>query len=312
MKTPMSPQTLLTRASISILSGLLLLATAGCGGSASGSPLPPPSPSPGPQGTLPRFSHVVLVVEENHGYFDVIGSSAMPYLNSLAAQYGLCTQYFANAHPSIGNYFMLTTGQLVTGDDTFTGTVDADNVVRVLIAAGKTWKSYAESLPSVGFTGGGAYPYAKRHNPLSYFTDVVNSSTEVNNLVPLSQLASDLANNQLPDFSLVVPNLLDDAHDAPLQAADVWLEHNLQPLILSPAFQNNGLLIIVFDEAATSDVNHGGGHVAALIISPLAKKGYQSSTLYQHQSTLRLILEGLGLSSYPGGASSAPQMTEFF
>jgi len=311
MKTPMSTPTLLTQASISILSGLVLLATAGCGGSASGSPQPPSS-SPGPRGTLPRFSHVVLVVEENHGYSDVIGSSAMPYLNRLAGQYGLSTQYFANTHPSIGNYFMLTTGQLVTGDDAFAGTVDADNVVRDLIAAGKTWKSYAESLPSVGFTGGDAYPYAKRHNPLSYFTDVVNSSTEVNNLVPFSQLASDLANNQLPDFSFVVPNLLDDAHDAPLQLADVWLEQNLASLISSPAFQKDGLLIIVFDEAATSDATHGGGHVAAVIISPLAKKGYQSTTLYQHQSTLRLILQGLGVSSYPGGASSAPEMTEFF
>jgi hypothetical protein len=75
---------------------------------------------------------------------------------------------------------MLTTGQLVTSDDTFTGTVDADNVVRHLIAAGKTWKSYAESLPAVGFTDGDAYPYAKRRNPPSYFTDLVNSSTEVN------------------------------------------------------------------------------------------------------------------------------------
>jgi hypothetical protein len=310
MKTPMSSKTLLNQASISILSGLVLLATAGCGGSSSGSPQPP-SPSPGPRGTLPRFSHVVLVVEENHGYFDVIGSSAMPYLNGLAAQYGLSTQYFANIHPSIGNYFMLTTGQPVPSDDTFTGTVDADNLVRDLIAAGKTWKSYAENLPSVA-TGSGDYPYAKRHNPLSYFTDVVNSSTEVNNLVPFSQLASDLANDQLPEFSLVVPNLLDDAHDAPLQVADAWLKKNLAPLIESPAFQTDGLLIIVFDEAATSDGTHGGGHVAAVIISPLAKKGYQSTTLYQHQSTLRLILQGLGVSSYPGGASSAPEMTEFF
>jgi len=111
----------------------------------------------------------------------------MPYLNSLASQYCLATQYFANAHPSIGNYFMLTTGQLVTSDDAFAGTVGADNIVRQLIAAGKTWKSYAESIPSTGYTGGDSYPYAKRHNPFAYLTDVASSSTQVNNLVSLSQ-----------------------------------------------------------------------------------------------------------------------------
>jgi phosphatidylinositol-3-phosphatase len=253
-----------------------------------------------------------LVVEENHSYSEVVGSSAMPYLNSLASQYGSATQYFANTHPSIGNYFMLTTGQLVTNDDTFTGTVSADNIVRDLIAASKTWKSYAESIPSQGYTGGDSYPYAKRHNPLAYFTDVVNSSSQVQNLVSLSQFNSDVANDQLPTFSFLVPNLLDDAHDGPLQLADAWLQQNVAPLISSSAFQKDGLLIIVFDEAETSDSANGGGHVVALVISPKAKQGYQSKTLYQHQSTLRLILDGLGVPTLPAAANSAPEMSEFF
>jgi phospholipase C len=261
---------------------------------------------------VPLFGHVVLVVEENHSYSEVIGNSAMPYLNSLAAQYGLATQYYANTHPSIGNYFMLMTGQIVTNNDLFMGTIDVDNMVRELIAAGKTWKSYAESIPYHGFTGGDTYPYAKRHNPFSYFTDVVNSSTQVQNLVSLSQFQSDLANNQLPNFSYLVPNLLDDGHDGPLQVADAWLQHNVAPLISDSTFQADGLLIIVFDEANTNDSTNGGGHVAALIISPKAKQGFHSTALYQHQSTLRLILQGLGVTTFPGAASNAPQMGEFF
>jgi hypothetical protein len=108
---------------------------------------------------------------------------------------------------------------------------------------------------------------------------------------------------------MVVPNLPDDAHGAPFQMADGWRQQHIRPQISSPAFQKNGLFIIVFDAAATSDVNHGGGHVA--IISPLAKKGYQSTTSYQHQSTLRLILRGLGCQAIPD-ASSAAEMAEFF
>src|SRR5260221_1940676 len=65
----------------------------------------------------PTFSHVVLVVEENHSYSEVIGNASMPYLNSLASQYGLATQYFADAHPSLPNYLVLTTGLTETFDD---------------------------------------------------------------------------------------------------------------------------------------------------------------------------------------------------
>lgn len=289
---------------------LALAATTGCGLSSAGGPRPPGPPSS--SGSVPQFGHVVVVLEENHSYSEVLGNSAMPYLNSLASQYGLATEYFANTHPSIGNYFMLTTGQLVTNDDSFAGTVGVDNIVRELIAAGKTWKSYAESIPSTGYTGSDVYPYARRHNPFSYLTDVVNSSTQSNNLVSFSQFGSDLANQQLPNFSFLVPNLLDDAHDGPLQLADAWLQHNITPLISSSTFQKDGLLVIVFDEAETSDSTDGGGHVAALIISPKAKQGHKSKALYQHQSTLRLILQGLGIQSYPAAASTAPDMAEFF
>src|SRR5690349_8611763 len=87
---------------------------------------------------MPSSQHVFVVVEENHSYSSVIGNSSMPYLNSLAAKYGLATQYYANTHPSIGNYFMLTTGQIVTNNDSYTGTINVDDVVKHLQTAGKT------------------------------------------------------------------------------------------------------------------------------------------------------------------------------
>jgi acid phosphatase len=254
---------------------------------------------------------VFLLVEENHGYSDIIGTSSMPYLSGLASQYGLATQYYANTHPSIGNYFMLTAGKIETNDDSFSGTISDDNIVRELVKAGKTWKSYAESLPSVGYTGGDVYPYARRHNPFSYLSDVIGTS-EANNLVPFSQFPSDLATSALPQFSFIVPNLLNDAHDGTLVGADLWLKNNIDPLISSSLFQKDGLLIIVFDEAETSDTQNGGGHVVAVVISPLGKKAYQSTTLYQHQSTLRELLTALGISTFPGAAASAPDMGEFF
>jgi phosphatidylinositol-3-phosphatase len=273
-------------------------------------PSPSPSPTPSPTPTGKQKGKVVVVLEENHGYSSVIGSTAMPYLNSLASQYALATQYYANTHPSIGNYMMMTAGQIITNDDAFMTTVSADNIVRHMITGGKTWKSYAESLPSIGYTGGDVLPYVRHHNPLSFFSDVVNSSTQKLNLVPFTQFAADLNAGQLPDFSFLVPDLNNDAHNGTLAQADTWLKTNMAPLLTDPQFQQNGLLIIVFDEAGTNDSTHGGGHVAMVAVGPLVKKGFQSSVVYQHQNLLAMVAAYLGIDGNMGAAAGAPAMTD--
>ena len=271
---------------------------------------------------IPNMNHVFLLVEENHSYSDVIGNNAMPYTNSLAKQYALATQYYADQHTSLPDYFWLTVGNSVTNSDAFTGTVNADNVVRALNAAGKTWKMYAEGLPSVGYLGPDVIPYARHHNPFTYFSDVINSSTQAANIVPFTQLAVDLQNNTLPDYAMILPDLADDAHDCPSEAAsctdtqkltndDSWVQNNLGPLISSSAFSNS-ILIYTWDESDSSDNAHGGGHVATILISPKVKAGFQSTTFYQHESTLRLTMELLGVTDLPGAAANAPDMGEFF
>ena len=272
---------------------------------------PPGGGGGGGGGRIPQAGHVFIVTEENHDYSAAIGSASMPYLNGLAQQYGLATRYYANTHPSIGNYFMLATGQIITNDDSYSTIVTADNVVRRLVAAGKTWKSYAEDLPSVGYTGGDAGNYARKHNVFALLSDVANDTTQRKNLVPFTQFATDLANGTLPHYSNIVPNLCNDAHDCPLTTADDWLRTNIAPLLASAAFQRDGLLVIVFDEAGSDNTN-GGGRIAWVVVSPKAKPGYQSTTLYQHQSTLRLTLDALGITSFPGAGAAAPGMGEFF
>jgi acid phosphatase len=266
---------------------------------------------PAPSSGGPRFNHVFIVVEENTDYANVIGSVSMPYLNSLAQQYGVATQYYADTHPSIGNYFMLATGQIVTNNDSYSSIVSVDNVVRELVAAGKTWKSYAEDLPSVGFTGATSGGYARKHNVFALLSDVANDPRQVTNLVPFTQFATDLANGTLPDYSNIVPNLCNDAHDCPLSTADAWLKNHIDPLIKSAQFQRDGLLLILFDEAG-GDPSHGGGRVAWIAVSGKSKPGYQSTSLYQHASTLRLSLKVLGVTAYPSSAATARDMDEFF
>jgi len=260
---------------------------------------------------VPLFTHVFLVVEENTNYGDVIGSSAMPYLNSLVTQYASANEYYANVHPSIGNYFMLTVGDTITNNDQYSAIVTADNIVRELVAAGKTWKAYAEDLPAAGYTGPDTGRYARRHNILALVSDVVNSRAQVMSLVPFTQLAADIAANALPNYGMIVPNLCNDAHDCPLSTADKWLQAHIDPLIQNPEFQQNGLLIILFDEAR-SDNSNGGGQVAWVVVSPKVRRGYRAETQYQHQSTLRLSAQALGLTVFPNRAAVAPPMGEFF
>jgi phosphatidylinositol-3-phosphatase len=316
---------------------LAILATVGCSGSSpstqafappSLTPAPAPSPSPtatpapAPAPGNPAAAHVVLVVLENHSFSHVIGNVAMPYFNSLASQYSLAANYFAVAHPSIGNYFMLTTGVVESTDDAFTGIVSNDNIARALTASGKTWRAYMESLPAAGYTGGDVPPYLKHHDPFSYFSDVVGSALQAANIVPFSQFAMDLALGRLPSFAFVTPNEENDAHSCPgnapacpdnakLAAADTWLRTNIDPLIHNPAF-SNGVLIITFDEGVMTDTAKGGGQVATVLAGPLVKKGFRSATFYQHPSTLRLILDLLEVNDHPGASLTAPAMSEFF
>jgi hypothetical protein len=185
-------------------------------------------------------------------------------------------------------------------------------MVRHFLSSGITWKSYAESLPSVGYTGGDQYPYIRHHNPFSYFSDVVNSSVEKLNLVPFTTFATDLTNGTLPRFSFVAPNMLDDGHDGSLAQADTWLKNKIGPLIASPVFQKDGLLLIVFDESYSTDTAYGGGHVAMVAVGPQVAAGFKSTAHYQHQNLLKTAMVALGLTSFPGAGASAAAMADLF
>jgi len=266
------------------------------------------------------FGHVVIMALENKDYSEVVGnSSAMPYLNGLIAKYGLATNFYANTHPSIGNYFMLTTGQILTNDDGFSGTVSVDNVVREMNAAGKSWRAYAEDLPYAGYTGGDTGNYIERHNPLSYFSDVRNDAAmAAAGIVPFTQFATDLGAGKLPQYTFITPNMYNDAHECPsgidgcLATADAWMQQNIAPLITDPNFAKDGVLIIWMDEADTDGAN-GGGKVPVVFISPAwSKAGYQSTTFAQHQSLLRFTMDALGVTTVPGAGATATGWNEFF
>ena len=273
--------------------------------------------SPG-SAQLPTSQHVVMVMEENQSYSSVAGNTtAWPHLNALMKAGSQPTNYYADAHFSIPNYFMLTTGQPVTLDDNSTKVWDVDNIARRMLASNVTFKVYAEGIKQ-GYVGDNTGLYVVRHNPFALLSDVANNPKIANQVIqPFSQFLTDAANKTLPEFSFIVPDLQDDAHDGTPQSADSWLQSNvIGPLTANPAFQSggDGLLVVNFDESVVTDVAYGGGHVAPVLWGPIVKSGYvqKSSTVYQHQSMLRTVMEVLGLSNPPGVAAVAPDMSEFF
>ena len=282
-------------------------------------------------GTMPQFGHVFIVEGENTSFSSTYSSSNMPYLTSLANQYGVSLHYWADTHPSIGNDLNLASGVISTNNDSATPSslpLAIDNIAHEVEQAGKTWKDYVESDPNISGCGGlksGAY--FVRHDPLKYFTNINTA-----NFVCFSQFATDLANNTLPNFSWLAPNGCDDAHDCSVGTFDTWLKTEIGPLLASSYFQpgGDGLLIITFDEddkggtpsCTTTTVGQGcGGQVETVVVSARSKLAYQSTagdpanfnSTYDEASILRTIADALGLkTSGLGAAAARVPMADFF
>lgn len=275
---------------------------------------------------VPQSQHVWIITEENHSYESVIGNSSMPYFNALAAKYGLATQYYAEQHNSLSALMWLVAGKPVTSDDNATGCFAVDNVARHLIAQGFRWRSYQEDLPYAGFTGLSNLNYVRRHNPIIDFTDTCASSQAINS-VPFTQLATDIANHATPNYAYVTPNLLDDAHNGTLSAADYWLSLHVPAILALPEFKpgGDGILFVVWDEADLSSdgvtqdnrctatiLNGCGGRLATLLIGPQVKPSYKSPVRYDHANLLRTICDSMGFASCPGAGAVANPMSGFF
>jgi hypothetical protein len=288
---------------------------------AGSSPASSPSPAPSDTGASgppastatgwPAIGHIYEIVFENHDYGDVIGNPAAPYLNKLAAQYGLATAYLAITHPSEPNYLALWSGstQGVTDDgrhDFTTGSTLADQIE----AAGRTWHVAAENVPPDCFTGstakGGADgngSYARKHEPAISWTSVSGDPGRCANIVDFAHF--DPAQG---DYWLIVPNMCHDMHDCSVADGDAWLKSFLPGILSSDAFGADGMVLITFDEGVGGP---GGGRVATLVISPAGKLAFTSATKHDHYSLLRTIEDVWGMPCL-AETCTANTLREFF
>jgi phosphatidylinositol-3-phosphatase len=149
----------------------------------------------------------------------------------------------------------------------------------------------------------------KRHNPAAWYSDVVYSWTQPKKMVPFSQFAKDLAANTLPNYSLIIPNIMHDAYSGTMATADWWLKQNIGPLLSSPYFRTGGnaVLFITFDNAD----GDAQGHIITTVIGPNVISKVKVSSWFRHESTLRTMIELLGLSRFPGASATTESMISF-
>lgn len=255
---------------------------------------------------VPRPDHVVMVIEENHDFTQIVGSSAAPYINSLVQQGALMTNSTAIEHPSQPNYLDLFSGanQGVSDDSRPAGLpFSTPNLGAQLRTAGLSFTGYSDSLPSIGFDGdhftstAGQTQYERKHNP---WANWVNNPVGANQLPasvnqPFTSFPTDFT--QLPTLSIVVPNQQNDMHDGSIQQGDKWLKDNLDGYV-QWAKSNNSLLIVTWDENDSSP----GNHISTIFVGAMVKPGFTDNQPINHFSVLRTIEEMYGLPT--AGASA--------
>ena len=241
-----------------------------------------------PTGPVPRFDHVVVVVEENRAYAEIIDNAAAPYLNALAAGGALFTRSYALLHPSEPNYLALFSGATHgLTDDSCPHSYAAPNLGSQLLGAGLSFAGYSDSLPSDGFTGCSSGPYARKHNPWVNFPNVPASGNRT-----LSRFGSNYA--ALPTVSFVIPNLDHDMHDGSVAGGDSWLKAHLDGYARW-ASTHNSLLIVTWDE----DDRSAGNHIPTIFYGASVKVGRYAERI-THYRVLRTLEAAYGLASLGG------------
>jgi hypothetical protein len=252
--------------------------------------------APGANG-VPRPDHVVIVIEENHSYSEIIGSSAAPYINSLAAQGALFTQSHATTHPSQPNYLHLFSGsnQGVT-DDSCPHSFSTANLGQYLLDASLTFAGYSEDLPSVGSPVCTSGAYARKHAPWVNFTNIPTTTN-----LPFSYFPSDYTT--LPIVSFVIPNLNNDMHDGTIQQGDTWLQQHLNGYV-QWAMTHNSVLIMTFDEDDSSQ----GNRIATIFVGQMVVPGQYSESI-NHFNLLRTLEDMYNL-PYAGVSGNYQPITD--
>lgn len=234
------------------------------------------------------FKKVMIVVFENT---DAAQAEAQPFFSSIAKKGLRFDNFFAETHPSQGNYVALISGDQQNIHNDSNVNIDAPHLGDLLEKAGKTWKVYAEGYPGNCFLGARSGNYVRKHVPFLSFKNVQESPTRCANIQNSSSLESDIASGELPDFSMFIPDLKNDGHDTGVAFADSWAGKFFSPLLANPAFMKDMLVIFTFDESSM----FGGNLIYTAFVGSSVEANTVFTPRVTHYDVLRTIEDHFNL-----------------
>jgi hypothetical protein len=314
----------LSKRSIAVLSTCSLSLLASCGAAPEGS-AEAEDPAAEDPGSVQEFSttsvikYVFVIPMENKAASQIYGNTVdAPYINNtLMPKYARST-VFNDELPSLASephYLWMEGGTNAYSDHTFTtdndpsssnSTNSAAHLVTQIKNAtnGVTWRTYQEGQNSTT----GACPiassgfYHPKHNPFVFFQDVSgNPPSKTNSYCsshsrPYSSFASDLAANNVANYTFITPDQCHDMHGQSgcpnsntIKAGDDWLKAEL-PRIITFANAHSGVIFITWDEGNSTN------KLAFLAIGPSVKVNYAGSVSYNHGSIIKSAEKILNLS----------------
>jgi phospholipase C len=261
------------------------------------------------------YRHVIVIMDENQSYRDIIGRSSAPYLNHLAATCGLATNYHGVTHPSHPNYMAITGGV-----NTLAGYIDSPSIFRQVRHAGGSWRAYQESMPR-NCDRRSAYPYKAGHNPGISFAAIAVGCRRWD--VGWSAFQRDVATGRLPTYAFITPNQCHNMHAScvagknAIRAGDSWLSKVIPQLLQTRGYRaGRTAIFITWDEGSHGQTPaHRGEHCLArihwhdetchlptLVLSAYLRPGTQSGAFFSHYSVLQTTERLLGLDTFIGHA----------
>lgn len=296
---------------------------------------------------VPLVEHVFVVVLENMS-LDTFGEGDTPTLDKLRKDNAIAKDYHGASHPSLPNYIAMTSGDTQgIGCDckpTTAGGLKActnacnlfaqdcacnrnvKNIADQLEAKGLGWKAYGEGMGAAcNLADDDNTGYAVRHVPFLYYDGIQGKpdrcKAHVVDLLPGGVSTAPDA----PAFQFVAPNLTHDGHDPVLPGfhstnltnIDTFIGPFVKTITDSASFQKGGLLVIVFDEDDNSGFPTADDPIPLIVISPFAKKSYESKVKADHYTLLATIEDALALGGRLGQAGKpragmADTLSDFF
>ncbi|HVV56684.1 MAG TPA: alkaline phosphatase family protein [Mucilaginibacter sp.] len=254
------------------------------------------------QKPIPHYAHVIVVIEENHAYHELIGSANAPYISKLAEGGALFTDSHGIGHPSQPNYLAIYAGSTlgVKGDECLENVTPytSPNLGAALIHQGLSFKGYAQTMPSAGYMGCRYLSstltvgtlYGRKHCPWVNWIGTGQNSIPASSSLPMTSFPKNF--NKLPTVSFVIPDMDYDMHNiglpgdaAAIQRGDKWLKENLSAYA-EWARKHNSLLIITFDEDDYDPQN--GNRIPTIFYGARIKPGKYSEPI-NHYSVLHTL-----------------------